>query len=67
MSSQVRPGQVGSVQERQIRIDKSKTMKVGGEVPQGSVIGPSLWNMLYDDVMKTEVPEVSFIWYAGDR
>ena len=36
-------------------------------VPQGSVIGPALWNILYDGILNVEVPKsVSLIAYADD-
>ena len=36
-------------------------------VPQGSVIGPALWNILYDGILNVKVPKsVSLIAYADD-
>lgn len=35
--------------------------KVTGGVPQGSVLGPSLWNIMYDGVLKLELPEGAMI------
>jgi hypothetical protein len=36
-------------------------------VPQGSVIGPTLWNVLYDGVLRLQMPEgVTLVGYADD-
>ena len=36
-------------------------------VPQGSVMGPTLWNIAFNDVFKVELPPgVQLICYAGD-
>lgn len=36
-------------------------------MPQGSVLGPTLWNLLYDDVLRLQLGEhVRLIAYAGD-
>ncbi len=37
------------------------------EVPQGSVVGPLLWNIVFDDIQKEEAPPgVSIICYTDD-
>lgn len=37
------------------------------KVPQGSVLRPDLWNLLYDDLLRLEMPpEVELIAYADD-
>ena len=53
--------------ERYILIDKGLKKPIGGGVPQGSVLGPTLWNVLYDDVTKIKLPLGSKpICYADD-
>jgi len=43
----------------------TKQMTAG--VPQGSILGPTLWNLTYNDVFKLELPEyVNLVGYADD-
>ena len=45
--------------------NRSEEMKISQGVPQGSVIGPMLWNILYDGVL--EVPRgTKLIAFADD-
>lgn len=44
-----------------------KQYKISAGVPQGSVIGPFLWNPMYDDLLKLELPEeCKLVGYADD-
>lgn len=47
--------------------DDGSTTKVTAGVPQGSVLGPTLWNILYDGVLMLRMPDgVKLTAYADD-
>ncbi|KAI5745079.1 hypothetical protein M8J76_008121 [Diaphorina citri] len=52
--------------EREI-VGETFTKSMTAGVPQGSLSGPSLWNILYNDVLEIPVPEdVFLVAYADD-
>jgi hypothetical protein len=54
---------------RRAQSESRGTKEVDGykRVPQGSILGPTLWNLYYDGVLRLQMPEgVQVIGYADD-
>lgn len=55
------------LEDRILYVGSNKQMRMTCGVPQGSVIGPTMWNLYYDGVFKIPVPNgVKLIGYADD-
>lgn len=55
------------LENRTILVGENSTMTMTCGVPQGSVLGPTLWNIYYDGVLRLKMPEgITTIGYADD-
>lgn len=55
------------LRNRKIQIGEGEVMAVGAGVPQGSVLGPTLWNVLYDEVLGLDLTrDATTIGFADD-
>lgn len=61
---------ISYLSERQIILEAAnatKSLSINSGVPQGSVLGPTLWNILYDNLLEMEMPEgTTLIGFADD-
>lgn len=55
------------LRNRKIEIDQGVRLECGSGVPQGSVLGPTLWNVLYDGVLSLDLTvDATMIAFADD-
>lgn len=47
--------------DSRVRVDKMYNHKISASVPQGSVLGLTLWNLIYDGVLRENIPECGLL------
>lgn len=53
--------------DRKLILTEDKEMELTCGVPQGSILGPTLWNVYYDGIFRLKMPpEVYLVGYADD-
>jgi Reverse transcriptase (RNA-dependent DNA polymerase)/Endonuclease-reverse transcriptase len=52
--------------DRKLEVSPGQHLSVTCGVPQGSVLGPTLWNCFYDEMLRLSIPHTSLVGYADD-
>ena len=52
--------------DRKLEVSPGRELEVTCGVPQGSILGPTLWNCFYDKMLRTRIPHTSLVGYADD-
>lgn len=58
---------INYLKNRSLILCKDRFRKAGAKVPQGSILGPTLWNVMYDGVLRMELAgRAETVAYADD-
>jgi Reverse transcriptase (RNA-dependent DNA polymerase) len=52
--------------DRKLEVVPGVSLQVTCGVPQGSILGPTLWNVFYDEMLETRIPHTTLVGYADD-
>jgi hypothetical protein len=52
--------------DRKLEVSPGQLLSVTCGVPQGSILGPTLWNCFYDGMLRQNIPHTSLVGYADD-